>query len=185
MHAEGARVLTTARGPGDELPPPSRRRCGSGGSRAPVDGFVVLDDEEWAQALNFSLMPAVRMDRALLSGMLPESTTAYAAAKAALSTYSKSRSKEVSHKGVRVLRVSPGWIETDAATAFVNDLAAKAGTGYEAARQSVMQALGGIPLGRPAQPREVADLIAFLASPLAAGLTGQEYVTDGDTIPVA
>ncbi|MRX06926.1 SDR family oxidoreductase [Pseudoduganella sp. FT25W] len=232
MHAEGARVLTTARSPGDQLPPGAvfiaadlttaqgctavaqavREHLGgvdlivhvAGGSKAPVGGFAVLDDDEWAQALNFNLMPSVRLDRALLPGMLeqgkgviihvtsiqsrlplPESTTAYAAAKAALSTYSKSLSKEVSPKGVRVLRVSPGWIETDAATAFVNDLAAKAGSGYEAARQSVMQALGGIPLGRPAQPREVAELIAFLASPLAAGLTGQEYVIDGGTIPVA
>lgn len=176
----------------------------AGGSQAPVGGFAVLDDEEWEIALALNLMPSVRLDRALLPAMLaqgqgviihvtsiqsrlplPASTTAYAAAKAALSTYSKSLSKEVSPKGVRVLRVSPGWIETDAATAFVNELAASTGASYEAARQSVMQGLGGIPLGRPAQPREVADLIAFLASSQAAGLTGQEYVIDGGTIPVA
>jgi NAD(P)-dependent dehydrogenase (short-subunit alcohol dehydrogenase family) len=176
----------------------------AGGSQAPVGGFAVLDDQEWEHALNFNLMPSVRLDRALLPGMLaqgqgviihvtsiqsrlplPASTTAYAAAKAALSTYSKSLSKEVSPKGVRVLRVSPGWIETEAATAFVNNLAAEAGTDYAAARLGVMQALGGIPLGRPAQPREVADLIAFLASSQAAGLTGQEYIIDGGTLPVA
>jgi len=46
---------------------------------------------------------------------LPESTTAYAAAKAALSTYSKSLSKEVTPKGIRVVRISPGWIETEGA----------------------------------------------------------------------
>jgi NAD(P)-dependent dehydrogenase (short-subunit alcohol dehydrogenase family) len=45
---------------------------------------------------------------------LPDSTTAYGAAKAALSTYSKSLSKEVTSKGVRVVRVSPGWVETEA-----------------------------------------------------------------------
>ena len=176
----------------------------AGGSSAPSGGYAALDDAQWQRALDFNLMPAVRLDRALLPGMLaqghgviihvtsiqsrlplPDSTTAYAAAKAALSTYSKSLSKEVSPKGVRVLRVSPGWIETDAATAFVDELATKAGTSYDEARQGVMQALGGIPLGRPAQPREVADLIAFLASPQAACLTGQEYIIDGGTIPTA
>ena len=44
---------------------------------------------------------------------LPEATIAYAAAKAALSNYSKALSKEVSPNGVRVVRVSPGWVETD------------------------------------------------------------------------
>ncbi|MGC8016115.1 SDR family NAD(P)-dependent oxidoreductase, partial [Salmonella enterica] len=49
---------------------------------------------------------------------LPESTTAYAAAKAALSTYSKALAREVTPKGVRVLSVAPGWIETEASVAF-------------------------------------------------------------------
>src|SRR2546430_6842620 len=79
---------------------------------------------------------AVRLDRALLPSMiaqrsgviihltsiqrllpLPESTIAYAASKAALSTYSKALSKEVTPKGIRVIRVSPGWVETEAAGA--------------------------------------------------------------------
>ena len=48
-----------------------------------------------------------------------------------------------------------------------------------------MDGLGGIPLGRPVKPKEVADLIAFLASPLAASITGTEYVIDGGTVPTA
>ena len=48
-----------------------------------------------------------------------------------------------------------------------------------------MDQLGGIPLGRPAMPHEVADLIAFLASPRAASISGSEYVIDGGTIPTA
>jgi NAD(P)-dependent dehydrogenase (short-subunit alcohol dehydrogenase family) len=173
-----------------------------GGSSAPGGGFAALDDTEWSKELNQNLMPAVRLDRALLPSMiaqrsgviihvtsiqrvlpLPESTIAYAAAKAALSTYSKALSKEVTPKGVRVIRVSPGWVETEAAVALAERLAAQAGTDYEGGKQIIMNALGGIPLGRPAKPKEVADLIAFLVSPYAASITGAEYVIDGGTVP--
>ncbi len=173
-----------------------------GGSSAPAGGFAVLDDAQWSQELELNLMSAVRLDRALLPAMiaqrsgavihvtsiqrvlpLPESTIAYAAAKAALSTYSKALSKEVTPHGVRVVRVSPGWIETEAAAAFAERLAAQAGTDYEGGKQLIMNSLGGIPLGRPARPGEVADLIAFLVSPRAASISGAEYVIDGGTVP--
>ncbi len=173
-----------------------------GGSSAPSGGFAALDDNEWFKELNQNLMPAVRLDRALLPSMiaqrsgviihvtsiqrllpLPESTIAYAAAKAALSTYSKALSKQVTPKGIRVMRVSPGWVETEAAVALAERLAAQAGTDYDGGKQIIMKSLGGIPLGRPAKPAEVADLIAFLASPRAASITGTEYVIDGGTVP--
>lgn len=175
-----------------------------GGSSAPGGGFAALDDGEWARALDLNLMAAVRLDRALLPGMigqgagvivhvtsiqhrlpLPESTTAYGAAKAALSTYSKSLSKEVAPQGIRVNRVSPGWIETEAAVNMARRLADHAGTDYEGGKRIIMQSLGGIPLGRPARPAEVADLIAFLVSDRAGAITGAEYVIDGGTIPTA
>jgi NAD(P)-dependent dehydrogenase (short-subunit alcohol dehydrogenase family) len=175
-----------------------------GGSSAPGGGFAALDDAQWLQELNHNLMPAVRLDRALLPSMiaqrsgvivhvtsiqhvlpLPESTIAYAAAKAALSTYSKALSKEVTPKGVRVVRVSPGWVETEAAVALAERLAAQAGTDYEGGKRIIMRSLGGIPLGRPATPKEVADLIAFLVSPRAASITGSEHMIDGGTVPTA
>jgi NAD(P)-dependent dehydrogenase (short-subunit alcohol dehydrogenase family) len=154
--------------------------------------------------LDLNLMPAVRVDRALLPSMLargsgvivhvtsiqhrlplPESTIAYAAAKAALSTYSKALSKEVTPKGIRVVGVSPGWVETEAAVALAERLAADARTDYEGGQQIIMRSLGGIPLGRFATPREVAELIAFVASPRAGAISGTEYVIDGGTIPTA
>ncbi len=203
--------LTTAQGCAD-LAAAARERLGEidiivhmlGGSSAPAGGFAALDEDAWARELDLNLMPAVRLDRALLPAMvargkgvvihvtsiqnrlpLPEATTAYAAAKAALSTYSKSLSKEVSPKGVRVMRVSPGWIETEATVDFIDRIAANAGTDKEGGKQIIMNALGGIPLGRPAKPEEVANLIAFLASDRAASITGTEYVIDGGTIPTA
>lgn len=173
-----------------------------GGSNASAGGFAALDDAAWFEELNLNLMSAVRIDRALLPTMLKEgsgviihvtsiqnklplfeSTTAYAAAKAALSTYSKCLSKEVSPKGIRVVRVSPGWVETEASVRLAERLAKQANTDYEGGKAIIMNSLGGIPLGRPAKPKEVADLIAFLVSPLAGSSTGVEYVIDGGTIP--
>ena len=203
--------LTTAEGC-ERLATAVRERLGEldilvhmlGGSSAPGGGFAALGDAAWAQELDLNLMPAVRLDRALLPAMvvrgrgvvvhvtsiqarlpLPEATTAYAAAKAALSTYSKSLSKEVSPKGVRVVRVSPGWIATEAAEHLVERVAADAGVGLDAGREIIMRSLGGIPLGRPSTPAEVANLIAFLASDRAGSITGAEFVIDGGTIPTA
>ena len=225
----GARVLTTARSRPAEMPESmfvaadlttaqgcadlaavARERLGEidilvhmlGGSSAPAGGFAALGDADWVREIDLNLMPAVRLDRALLPAMvergsgvvihvtsiqralpLPDATTAYAAAKAALSTYSKSLSKEVSPKGVRVVRVSPGWIETEAAVRLTDRIARDAGVDRDGGKAIVMKALGGIPLGRPSTPAEVANLIAFLASDRAASITGTEYVIDGGTIP--
>jgi NAD(P)-dependent dehydrogenase (short-subunit alcohol dehydrogenase family) len=172
------------------------------GGSAPAGGFAVLDDGEWHHALDLNLFSAVRLDRALLPAMLKQGSgviihftsiqrllplsdaaTAYAAAKAALSNYSKGLSKEVSPKGIRVVRVSPGSAETEAAVGLVEELARNLGTDHEGARQVLMNSLGGIPIGRPAAPKEVADLVAFLVSPRAASITGTEYVIDGGTVP--
>lgn len=173
-----------------------------GGSNAPAGGFAVLSDAVWSEELNLNFMSAVRLDRALLPAMLakgtgvvlhvssiqrvlplPESTTAYAAAKGALSTYSKALSKEVTPKGVRVLCVSPGWIETEASVAFAERVALENDTDYEGGKKLIMDWIGGIPVGRPARPEEVADFITFLVSPRAASVAGSEHVIDGGTVP--
>lgn len=203
--------LTTAEGC-DKVAAAVRDRLGGvdivvhmlGGSSAPAGGFAALGDEDWKRELDLNLMPAVRLDRALVPQMvahgggavihvtsiqralpLPEATTAYAAAKAALSTYSKALSKEVSPKGVRVIRVSPGWIETEASVHLAERLGAASGADAESGKRMIMASLGGIPLGRPSSPEEVASLIAFLASDRAASITGAEYVIDGGTVPTA
>lgn len=172
-----------------------------GGSSSPAGGFAALTDDHWRAELDLNLLPAVRLDRLLIPQMLergkgivvhvtsiqsvlplPESTTGYAAAKAALRTYSKSISKELGPRGVRVNSVSPGWIMTESSGDFLELLRRGNGGTIEEARQSVLDALGGIPIGRGAEPEEVADLIAFLASGRAAAIHGAEFVIDGGTI---
>ncbi|RNI22586.1 SDR family oxidoreductase [Rufibacter latericius] len=173
-----------------------------GGSETAGGGFAVLTDEAWVKSIQTNLLAPVRLDRGFLpqmiarksgviihitsiQGRLPlyDSTLPYAAAKAGLTNYSKGLSKEVAPKGVRVLSVAPGWIMTTASTRMMERIAESSNSTVAQATQSVMEALGGIPIGRPAKPEEVAELVAFLVSPRANYLTGTEYVIDGGTIP--
>ena len=175
-----------------------------GGSSAPGGGFAVLADEEWRRELDLNLLAAVRLDRGLLPSMLAQgsgvvihvtstqrrlplydATLGYAAAKAALATYSKGLSNEVGPKGIRVIAVAPGFTETDAARRLILRLAEERGVDEVTARQGLMDSLGGIPIGRPNQPDEVAELIAFLVSDRAATIHGTEYLIDGGMIPTA
>lgn len=201
--------LTTAEG-GEALAKEAIDRLGGvdilahvlGGSTTPGGGFAMLTDDYWLSELNLNLLATVRLDRLLIPQMiergagavvhvtsiqsvlpLPDATTAYAAAKAALRTYSKSISKELGPKGVRVNAVSPGWIMTEGTDVFLKRLQDANGGMLEDARQLVLKGLGGISIGRGAEPLEVAEAIAFLASDRASSIHGAELVVDGGTVP--
>src|SRR2546430_11433005 len=140
-----------------------------GGSSAPGGGVLALTDDIWQQELELNLFSAVRLDRGFLPAMLKqqsgviihissiqrtlplfESTLAYAAAKAALTNYSKGLAKEVGPRGIRVNSVAPGFTETEAAEKLIERLAAQAGTDPTGAPPRVMDLPGGVSLG-PAQ----------------------------------
>jgi len=172
------------------------------GSSASSRGRAVdLTDDNWLRTFNTNLFSVVRLDRGLLPAMMKqrsgiilhitsiqridplEGTMAYAAAKAALTTYSKALSKETAAFGIRVNTIAPGFIETDGARGLIDAAAKKGGVSIEDARQEIMKSIGGIPLGRPGLPEEVAELVAFLASDRSSFITGREHIIDGGTVP--
>lgn len=163
-------------------------------------GFLSVTDDDWLATLTINFLAAVRTTRAALPHLLERGTGAivtvnsvnarlpdplvldYSAAKAALASFSKSLSKEVGPRGIRVTTVSPGpvatglWLGTDGVAATV---ARAAGGTPEAVAH---QAAGGSVTGRFTQPEEVADLVLLLASDRAGNVTGADIAIDGGLI---
>ncbi|QXV63941.1 SDR family oxidoreductase [Mucilaginibacter sp. 21P] len=174
-----------------------------GGLTTPGGGHSTLTDELWQQELDLNLISAIRLDRILLPQMIEKKSgviihissvagkqalwnlnMAYAVSKAALNSYSKALSTELADKGVRVLTVAPGPVRTEPMVKFINDYATSAGVTPEEGMKQLMAQTGGIPMGRMAEPEEVAHLVHFLVSPSAAYLTGTIYAIDGGSLPV-
>jgi NAD(P)-dependent dehydrogenase (short-subunit alcohol dehydrogenase family) len=168
-----------------------------GASFAKPGGALALTDDDWIQALNTNLLSAVRLDRAILPGMVEqrsgaivhvsslqwkrphESSPAYGPAKAALRSYSKVLASEFGPMGIRVNTVTPGYIATPLAAARITQIMEQAGISHVEAEATLLATIGGVPLGRPGTAAEVAQLVAFLVSDAAAYITGSEFVIDG------
>jgi NAD(P)-dependent dehydrogenase (short-subunit alcohol dehydrogenase family) len=170
-------------------------------ARARPGGFLSITEDDWATSLTLNLMAAVRATRAALPGMLaagagvivmtcsvnarlPDPAVLdYSAAKAGLAGFAKALSKEVGPHGIRVNTVSPGPVATDLWLGS-EGVAATVGQATGAKPADVeSQAAGQSVTGRFSRPSEVADLILYLASDLAANITGSDFTIDGGLVP--
>lgn len=175
----------------------------AGANLTPSGGYGSLTDEDWDNELQLNLMSAVRINKALLPLMIEqktgviinismnpaiqpiwEMTMAYSAAKAALNAYSKALASELGSKGIRVNTVSPGLVKTPQMHQAMENMSRSLNITVEEATQSVMNKLGGVPLGRPAEPEEIGDLVNFLVSNEASYITGAIYQIDGGSMAV-
>ena len=166
-----------------------------------VDGFLETSDADFEASLQLNFYAALRATRAAVAAMLPREagtivnvvsvnaffqpdglTIDYGAAKAALLNLAKSLSQELGPKGIRINSVSPGPVETDL---WLGDhgVAATIGqaTGVDPATVRE-QTMAGIATGRFSTAQEVATLVALLASPRTANVTGANYVIDGGLV---
>jgi NAD(P)-dependent dehydrogenase (short-subunit alcohol dehydrogenase family) len=170
-------------------------------ARARPGGFLSITEDDWATSLTLNLMAAVRATRAALPGMLaagagvivmtcsvnarlPDPAVLdYSAAKAGLAGFAKALSKEVGPHGIRVNTVSPGPVATDLWLGS-EGVAATVGQATGAKPGDIeSQAAGQSVTGRFTRPAEVADLILYLASDLAANITGSDFTIDGGLVP--
>ncbi|WP_326791338.1 oxidoreductase [Streptomyces sp. NBC_00841] len=165
--------------------------------------FLDVDDGEWQRIFNMTLFSAVRASRAALPHLLDADGSSvinissinarlpfpavvdYSAAKAGLTSLTKSLSEEFAPRGVRVNAIAPGPVRTPfwtAPGAFADATAAQAGTSAQEVMDTVVPQSMGISTGRVTEAHEVAALALFLVSPLAGNITGAEFTIDGGQV---
>lgn len=175
----------------------------AGANTSPGGGYSTLTDEDWNNEIQLNLMSAVRVNKALIPSMVARKegviinistgaalqplwkmTMSYSASKAALNAYTKALASELGPQGISVNAVSPGLVKTPLMEAFIADIAAKNGSSAEETFHAIKNEIGDLPMGRMAEPEEVAALVSFLVSPQAKYITGADYRIDGGALPV-
>ena len=166
----------------------------AGASTPHFGGVLDIEDTEWLKDFQINFLAAVRLNAALLPAMYargkgsivnvssavilspPASMLHYAAAKAALTTYTTGLAGEAGPHGVRVNTVTPGNV---------------ASPGADVIREALVDAIGAdspeaggtpIPLGRKGEGADIAEAVAFLASDRAAWVTASNLVVDGGQV---
>jgi NAD(P)-dependent dehydrogenase (short-subunit alcohol dehydrogenase family) len=105
--------------------------------------------------------------------------TAYCTAKHGLIGFTRALALEVAGRGITVNAICPGWVETDMADRGMAETAAIMGIAKEEFRR---QALDAVPIKRILDPKEIADLVVYLASDAASGMIGQAINLDGGQV---
>ena len=142
-----------------------------------------MKDDDWNAIIDTNLSSVYRTSKAVMRGMMKArkgriisiasvigltgnaGQANYAAAKAGIIAFSKSLAKEIGSRGITVNVVAPGFIETDMTKSLPED-----------AKQALM---AQIALGRLGAPADIAEAVAFLASPAAAYITGDTLHVNG------
>jgi NAD(P)-dependent dehydrogenase (short-subunit alcohol dehydrogenase family) len=162
----------------------------AGAARVHMGGASTIPDDEWQDSLAINFLSAVRMVNAAspalkksergavinisATGALtaPAPLLHYGAAKAALLVYSRGIATELAPSGIRVNSVTPGSVRTPGGTAVLQTIADAVGAPLDAITAN-------IPLGRVGDPRDIAEMVAFLGSSRAQWITGQNFVVSG------
>ncbi|BDC18973.1 SDR family oxidoreductase [Acidianus sp. HS-5] len=163
---------------------------------SPKPGNILeLSNEDWYQGFNLLLMSAVVAVRESAKKMKSGSRIILSTSitlrqpldnldlsnviRLSLAGLIKSASKQLAQRGILVNGVMPGWTLTERVDQLVKDKAKREGKSEEDALREIIK---DVPLGRPANPEEIANVIIFLASSLSTYVTGSIIPVDGGYI---